>query len=63
MLELLITDDWLLPHSSLRRSKPTMPITPEPISMKLLGSGVVPPLPPLMVKSSEGIVPERVLGR
>src|SRR5271157_2266384 len=42
----------------LRRSTPARPRMPEPNSMMLLGSGVVPVvLPLLMVKASEGIVP------
>src|ERR1039458_5075411 len=43
---------------SLRRRTPASPTSPEPNSRMLLGSGVVPPpLPPPMVKASEGIVP------
>src|SRR5208283_5701797 len=43
-------------QNSLRRNTPARPMIPEPNSMTLLGSGVLPP-PPLMVNASEGIVP------
>src|SRR5271165_6311496 len=41
-------------QNSLRRSTPVTPRIPEPNSTKLLGSGVVPPLVPLMSKDSGG---------
>jgi hypothetical protein len=41
---------------NLRRSTPARPSIPEPNSMRLLGSGVVP-LVPINVKASEGIDP------
>jgi hypothetical protein len=60
------SQDWQS-ASSLRRSMPARPRTPEPNSMMLLGSGVVPVVVvlvlvvldwvPRTVNASEGIVP------